>query len=432
LSRGSVSRGSLRGAILGALVVAGTPPTLAATEWRFQGQLDVRLVASDADRVWLDAGLDKLRFAEGDEPAALGSALLDIEARLAPTFSAHVTTAAYDGIGAAIDVTEAYAEIAPVPRSAYRFRGRIGAFYPPGTLENRSFAWTTPYTLSFSAIDSWYAEELRAVGVEGSVERMGRFTGSPDDFALSFAAFRYNDPAGAMLAWRGWALHDRQTGLFERLPLAPLPNFAENGLFYPVQGAFDEPFVEIDGRTGFYVAGEWRHLDRSLVRAVHYDNRGDPTVVEGGQWAWLTKFDRLGWQWKPTGRTDLVAQALVGSTRMDGFDGPLVYNDFRALSVLVSHAWTVHRASLRYDRFSVDDQDSTPDDPNDEDGEAWTAAWIFAPRARWLSRLPAGAMYLSTELLHVESRREARVLLGDPPSTSETQVLVAVQWRFPG
>jgi hypothetical protein len=432
LSRRAVSRVSLRGAILGALAVAGAPAAHGAIEWRIQGQLDVRLVASDAERVWLDAGLDKLRFSEDDEPATLGAALLDIEARLAPTVSAHVTTAAYDGIGAAIDVTEAWAEIAPVPRSAYRFRGRIGAFYPPGTLENRSFAWTTPYTVSFSAIDSWYAEELRAIGAEASVERMGRFTASPNDFALSVAAFRYNDPAGAMLAWRGWALHDRQTGLFERLPLAPLPNFGEDGLYYPVQGAFDEPFVELDGRTGFYVAGEWSHLDRSLVRALHYDNRGDPTVVEGGQWAWLTKFDRLGWQWKPTGRTDVIAQALAGSTRMDGFDGPLVDNDFRAISVLVSHAWDAHRASLRYDRFSVDDEDSTPEDPNDEDGDAWTAAWICAASARWLSWLPAGAIYLSTELLHVESRREARALLGDPPSKSETQVQVALQWRFPG
>ena len=103
----------------------------------------------------------------------------------------------------------------------------------------------------------------------------------------------WNDPAGAILSWRGWALHDRQTGLFERLPLAPLPNFLEGGLYYPVQGAFDEPFVELDGRAGWYAAGEWRHLDRSVVRAIHYDNRGDPTVVEDGQWAWWTRFDRI-------------------------------------------------------------------------------------------------------------------------------------------
>jgi hypothetical protein len=400
-------------------------------DWRLEGVLDLRLVDSDAEHVWLDAGLDKTRFSD-DDAAELGAALLEVGARFAPTLAGHVVVAAYDDLDTAIDFTEAWLEYEPVPRSAWRFRGRAGAFYPPGTLENRSTAWTSPFTLSFSAVDSWYAEELRIVGLEGGLERMGRMSGSADDFAFSLGVFGWNDPAGAILSWRGWALHDRQTGLFERLPLAPLPNFLEDGLYHPVQGAFDEPFVELDGRAGWYAAGEWRHLDRSAVRAVHYDNRGDPTVVEDGQWAWWTRFDRLGWQWKPTPAVDVVAQALAGSTRMDGFDGPLVDNEYEAWSLLVSFARGAHRGSLRYDRFSVDDLDATPDDPNDEEGDAWTATWFFSPPPRWVGWLPAGALRLVAELLRVESRREARAIFGEPPSSDETQLQLALQWRLPG
>lgn len=420
--RASLFAASLAGLL--AATVAG------AIEWRLQTRVDLRFFASDAEQVWLDEGLDKLRFGDGDEPVALGAILADVAVRFAPTVSARATVAIHDDVDGAVDPTEAFVELSPVPRSAFRFRGRIGAFYPPGTLENRGLAWTSPFTLSFSAIDSWYAEELRVVGAEATLERMGRFASSSHDLALSVGAFRYNDPAGAILSWRGWALHDRQTGLFERLPLAPLPNFGEDGLYYPVQGAFDEPFVELDGRTGWYAAGEWGYLDRSVVRALHYDNRGDPTVVDKGQWAWCTRFDRLGWRLRLGERTDVVAQALAGSTRMDGFDGPLVDNEFAAASILVSRSWEAHRASVRYDRFEVEDLDTTPDDPNDEEGDAWTAAWQVTPPKRWFPR-SAGTLQLVAELLHVRSRREARELFGDDASEDETLVQLAVQWRPP-
>ena len=424
-------RGAPAAPVAAALILAlSRAGSATPVDWRLEGILDLRLVESDSDHVWLDAGLDKARF-DDDAAAELGAALLEVGTRFAPTLSSHVTLAAYDGLDTAIDVTEAYLEFLPVPRSAWRFRGRAGAFYPPGTLENRSAAWTTPYTLSFSAIDSWYAEELRIVGLEGGIERMGRMSGSPNDFSFSAGAFRWNDPAGAILSWRGWALHDRQTGIFERLPLAPLPSFVEGGDLYEVQGAFDQPVAEIDGRTGWYAAAEWRWLDRSAVSAIHYDNRGDPGAVEGGQWAWLTRFDRIGWLFKPTSSVDVVAQALVGSTRIDGYEGPLVDNDFDAWSLLVSFGRGPHRGSVRYDRFSVDDRDTNPSDPNDEEGDAWTGAWFYAPPASWSGWLPAGALRLVGEILVVDSRRPAREIFGDAARESESQLQVAVQWRFP-
>lgn len=425
-----------RGAAGRALGIAPALILLAAAAARAQAEgsvaalLDLRLVAADSDYAWLAGGLDKPRFDDDDNGLRLGAALVDARARFSPTLSGHITLASYDDLGAAIHATEAYLQFAPVPRSALRFQARLGAFYPPVSLENSGPGWTSPYTLSFSAIDSWLGEELRTVGAEAQVTAMGAFRGSANDFSLAGAAFRFNDPAGAILAWRGWALHDRQTGLFERLPLAPLPNLVAGGAYSSVQGQYDEPFVELDGRNGWYGAAEWKRLDRSRLRFLHYDNRGDPTVVTDGQWTWRTRFDHLGWQLRLGPRCELLAQALRGDTRMDGYDGPLVDNRFWALYGLGSYVRGAQRATLRYDRFGVTDEDATRGDPNAEQGFAWTAAWFFTPPRERVGWLKAGGLRFGAELLFVDSRRPARELLGEPQHRRETSLQLSAQWRY--
>ena len=412
------------------LLFLAVAPAQAQAEGSVSALLDLRVLATNADRSWLAGGLDKLRFDAGTDGLRLGAALVDGRARFTPTLSGHVTLAAYDDLGAAIHATEAYLQFAPVPASALRFQARLGAFYPPVSLENSGVGWTSPYTVSFSAIDSWLGEELRTVGAEVQLADMGAFRGSANDFSLTAAAFRFNDPAGAILAWRGWALHDRQTGLFEQLPLAPLPVFLPGGEYYPVQGQYDEPFLELDGRDGWYGAAEWKRLDRSRLRFLHYDNRGDPTVVVGGQWVWRTRFDHLGWQLRLGPHFEVLAQALRGDTRMDGYEGPLVDNRFWALYGLASYARGAQRATLRYDRFGVTDEDSTASDPNAEQGFACTAAYFYTPSPERLGWLAAGGLRFGAELLVVDSRRPARELLGESPHRRETSFQLSAQWRY--
>ena len=126
---------------------------------------------------------------------------------------------------------------------------------------------------------------IHTVHADRAVMEFDKPVSSPHDLGLLLGGFRANDPAGALLTWRGWALGDRPTRLFERLPLAPLPAFGSDGLFF-VQEAFEEPFHEIDGHTGWYGGAQWDYLDRSRLRFLHYDNRGDPRVARHGQWAW--------------------------------------------------------------------------------------------------------------------------------------------------
>lgn len=110
---------------------------------------------------------------------------------------------------------------------------------------------------------------------------------------------------------------------------------------------------------------------------------------------------------------------------MLGRDEPFVYADFGAWFLLLSHAWGRQRASLRYDDFWVDDEDAIVGDPNDEDGDAWTAAWFLeGRRGRW------GAWRAGVELLRVQSWRPAREILGEPARRTEKSLQLVGEWRF--
>jgi hypothetical protein len=401
------------------------PLPLRAVEHEVHGLVSLRLFDADTSRSWVDGGLGKLRFDEGDEPLDLGAAIVAYQARLTPTLAARAVASAYaDGPGSLLDLDEAYLEWRPVPRSAWKLLARGGAFHAPLSLENTGVGWTSPYTISYSAVNGWFGEELRTIGTDVQLTHDGAVSGSPHDLTALLGAFRANDPAGALLTWRGWAIGDRPTRLFERLPLAPLPAFGGDGLFF-VQEPFEEPFHELDGRTGWYGGVQWDYLDRSRLRLQHYDNRGDASVARHGQWAWRTEFDHLGWHLRlPTG-TDLIAQAVRGETEMDGFDEPFVYADFGAAFLLVSHAWGRQRMSVRYDDFRVEDEDAIAGDPNQEDGHAWTAAWFLdGPPGRW------GGWRVGAEALRVRSWRPAREILGEPVRRTEKSFQLVAEWRF--
>jgi hypothetical protein len=87
-------------------------------------------------------------------------ALAALDQPLGEVFSAHVDASAWDGDDEnPTDLTEAYFEYRPYPRAGFRSRVRLGAYYPPFSLENRAHGWETPYAITPSAIDSWIARK---------------------------------------------------------------------------------------------------------------------------------------------------------------------------------------------------------------------------------------------------------------------------------
>jgi hypothetical protein len=342
---------------------------------------------------WTDGSVGKLRFS--DDGLVMSRMFINYSGRISDTLNANIVLDAYDDdIGNAIDFTQAFLEWRPVPTSATRYRVKLGAFYPRISLENVDAGWSSPYTMSSSAINTWIAEEIRTFGAELSISRKPESLGGAHTFSFDVAAFWGNDPAGSLLAWRGWSVHDRQTRFNDQLPLPPLPQI-QPGMMFDQQDPYVEPFKEIDGRAGYYATGEWRYGEKFLLRAGHYDNRADPTIIKDGQYAWKTVFEHVGVQTTLPGDIGFIAQWMFGTTVM----GPVLYaNGVHAVDVeydsafmLLTRAFGDHRVSVRYDNFDVTQNDQTPEDSNPDSGHAWTLAYqlglteYLSVAAEWLS-----------------------------------------------
>src|SRR5262245_24897814 len=138
---------------LALLCLAGALQAQAAD---FQLALDLRAVSSDGRMSFLDNGQGKLRFDEDHQGIQLGRLRAAWTQPLCEVFSAHVEASTWDDDDKnPIDLTEAYLEYRPYPRAGFRTRVRLGALYPPMSLESRSIGWESPYTITPSAISSW-------------------------------------------------------------------------------------------------------------------------------------------------------------------------------------------------------------------------------------------------------------------------------------
>jgi hypothetical protein len=307
---------------------------------------------------WVDGGPGKLRIDEEHDGVIVPRAFLDYRGWLTPTLLANATVNVNGDGDMEIGVTEAFLEHRPIPRSAWQRRWRFGAFYPRISLENADAGWNSPYTMSSSAINTWVGEELRTIGAELSLSRALPTT-VPQRFGAQFAVYGANDVAGGLIAARGWAVHDRQTALFENV--------------YGI-----EPFHELDGRAGYYLSADWRYGERARVLAFHYDNLADPEAVAGGQYGWRTYFDALGAQVALPGDLGLIVQWMDGVTIVGPWiDGRRAATDeFDASYVLLTRQFGAHRASLRYDYFNLD-LDNPGGDIGLEQGHSWTAGYAF-------------------------------------------------------
>lgn len=370
---------------------------------------------------WTTGFVGKLRYE--DDGAVFNRAFVDYQGRLGDTFNVHMVLEGYDDdLGNSIDFTEAYVEWRPIPKSATRYRLKVGAFYPRISLENVDPGWSNRYTQNSSVINTWVAEELRTIGAELTLSRRPESLGGAHVFSATLAAFVANDPAGSLLAWKGWSVHDRQSRFSDKLPLPPLPQI-QPGMMFENQSPYVEPFVEIDGQAGYYVNGEWRFGKKFLLRAMHYDNRADPRAEENGQYAWTTKFEHLGMQATLPGDIGLIAQWMSGSTVM----GPVVNGahvvdtDYDAQFVLLTRVFEGHRVSARYDHFEVTQNDNTPNDENTEKGHAWTLNYQYS----FSEKISVAAEWLS-----INTHRNAWAYYGIPTIATERQSQLTLKLRF--
>jgi len=383
-----------------------------AADWELA--LDLRAVESDGLRSFLDNGPGKLRFDEDDGPFELGRFRAAWNQPLGEVFALHAEASTWDGDDKnPIDLTEAYLEYRPYPRAGWRTRVRLGAFYPPMSLESRARGWETPYTITPSAIGSWIGEEIRTIGLEGQVDWLGTRQGKAFDLQLTGAVFAWNDPAGTMLAYHGFAMHDRQTTLFGRVG-APQDN--------PTQRK-KEVFHEMDDRPGFYVGAQARYLDRAVLNLLHYDNHADPTIrsAELRDMAWQTHFDAAALRLETGSDWTLILQAMSGDTTIQ--PRLRLTWEFESWSALVAKRWGKHMLAARYDDFDVVFE-GNPALPNSETGNAWDLTWSWERDEHWRFAL---------EWLRVESDVPARITrFREAPFATESKVELQARYTLGG
>ena len=349
---------------------------------------------------WLSGGLGKYRNG-GDTGDMRFSGIVQGTLNLTDDLSAIAVARADQDQVSGVDALEAYFFLHPQSDGPVSWSVKGGAFFPTISLENDDLGWDSPYTLTYSAINSWIGEELRTIGSEGTLRWR---TDKAGTFSVIGAFTCCNDEAGILMADRGWAMGDRPTGLFERvrLPDASLRTFRA-----PVPGRTGM-FDEIDDRIGWYAGLTWQMANIGKLSVLRYDNEGNPAAKSVRDTAWDTRFYAYGFRTQIDSLV-LIAQGLQGQTIVVVRPGLISDTKFQSAFLLASYDLTEAgfedwRASARMDVFQTRHVAAAPHAMS-EDGRAMTLSLSWQG-TDWLR--------ITGEGLLMHSRRGQYIAVGVP------------------
>lgn len=399
-------------------------PIVGGEAWIAYG--DVTGVLVEGEPGWLGEGFGKLRSGgNGSAPSDLHVAdpLFDggivWQPQLGWAVGATISTRVETGDHPQAGLSEAYVSWKPLGDGPVRLSGRAGLMWPPISLEHQGPEWAVADTITPSAINSWIGEEVKVAGVEFT----GRAQFGDHRLALTLGGFDYNDTAGTLLTYRGWALHDRTAIAFRNQPLPPLDPFVST-----IQPRHTHPLLDVGqggfAHPGYYAKLGWDLPGRLHLEAFRYDNRADPMMADAGlEWGWRTRFDNIGVVAEPFPAWEVRAQGLSGRTQMGDEIGGVYWADmrFRAAYAMLTRRYAQGSLSVRFDAFDTTNHGSMIGTDENEDG--WSAT--LAGKRSLTSTLSA-----KVEVLHVESTRNARVRTGLDPQQNQTQLQMALHWRW--
>ena len=385
----------------------------AGADFHFNGYAELRLIVPPTQGSYAYGDLGKLRFGydDGKTAAELAAIVGEGRVQIVPELMAVATARVDPNYGPGVDLIDAYLRYRPVSTTAWCWSAKIGAFFPPGSLENDQIGWTSAWTITPSAINSWIGYELRTIGAEGKLE----WRGDDETLALTGALFGWNDPAGVLIADRGWSFDDRVSGIFEheRLPDATA---AAQHLPTPLKAA---EFRELDNRPGWYLHLSGQQAGIGGLEIMRYDNNADPTVTGGGQIAWRTSFWSGGYRGQFDNLT-LLVQAMTGSTIIHPSPTYRSATNFSAAYILAGLDLDPWRLAVRFDTFRTHTAASRPS-LSSENGSAGTFDATWWAR-EWLQ--------LTGEVIVVDSTRSQRMVEGDPAHDTERQFQLMARIYF--
>ncbi|HEX8171746.1 MAG TPA: hypothetical protein VF824_14510 [Thermoanaerobaculia bacterium] len=363
---------------------------------------------------WLQGGFGRMDVG-GNREDYSAVAQLGLDWQPVQWLDVHVSGAARRDPGRKdAGVVEAFADV----RKSFgndEVRLRAGQFFLPTSRENEGELWTSPYSIHFSALNSWIAEEVRPVGAELS---WAHTTGRGQIVSAGATAFRGNDTMGALLAWRGWSVGSRLSTYDEVLPLPPLEVLQTS--FADQRDDGTKPFgSDLDGKNGYAARVRWTNPQRANVQYAYVDNRGD-RALHRGEYAWATHFHLLSGEYGDPDDLSFAAEYLRGSTGM-GVAPSFVQADFYAAYALVSERRGHSRWTVRYDLFRVLDTDRSAAGSNEDSGRSWTIAWLHDLFTN---------VRLGAEFTQVTGKRPALQESGVDPSLDGRALTLEVRYRF--
>ncbi len=347
------------------------------------GYIELGASASNAENAWNTGGTGAL--GKGDGAAA--EARIGFEFKNDSRFSAHVGVLARANsetdLAKKAGLLDAYFDYGDLAQD--NFRIRTGLAFSGSSLENVEDFWQTPYALSLSALNSWIGEEFRPLGVTAS-RRFTQESGASFDFSTTI--YGGNDTSAAILAWRGFAIHDRLSVFGEALPILALPSLHTGFALQRDDGS--QPFGgDLDGRPGFALRARQNFLGGGRISAYFTDNRGD-RELHNDEYAWHTRFGILGFDQPFGDGWTLLGEWMRGRTDMGFGPGPNVSFDFDAAYLATSRNFGLWTITGRAEAFHINELDRSMAERNTQNGVGATFA-LIRNAAEW--RLGLEAQY---------------------------------------
>jgi len=394
-------------ALAAACFATGAKALDLAEDLVISGYLDVRAVAAADPQSWLTGGLGKFRH--GDKQKFGIEGVLQAELGLNENFHLVSVLRAEPQTQSVIDALETYLRYDD-QKGDIGWSVKAGAFFPTISLENDDLGWTSPYTLTPSAINSWIGDELRSIGSEATL----RWTSELGTVSVIGALICCNDETGVLMADRGWSMNDRPFGLFER---ERIPDQTLRIFRAPVPGRTGM-FDEIDGIVGWYAGAAWQLPGIVKLAVTRYDNQGDPAAFTARDMAWRTQFWNFGARTQ-VGPLVVIAQQMSGYTSV-AVRGTLNATKFQSGFLLASYDMDDWRFSVREDLFQTRRRAATNINWN-EDGTATTAAisWLGLENTR-----------LTAEIISMNSRRGEYIPAGMTYQRNDIQLQFDARYFF--